>query len=90
MNKRASGRWRARSQRPTLKQGRLLQRLAISGGVLFLEHHPNGDRYQDGRGHTVPVLEAQGVTRFLIPDRQTSMFNTQPQSWRVRLPGDGR
>lgn len=75
----------AKPKKPTEAQARILRRIAQNGGSLCLTLDPEGRRYHDMAGMTVPeptarVLIANG---WVIANRD-SMYDLDPQSWSIR------
>ena len=74
---------------PTEAQSRVLRMIAAAGGAMMLSYDNEREtrRYHDMAGRTIAAPTALILIRrgWLIPERD-SMFDAEPQSYRVRTP----
>ena len=74
-------------KRPTEAQTRILARIAAAGGALCMTRDPNGKRYHDQAGRTVPEPTAMALIHngWVIAQRD-SMYDLDPQTWLIQKP----
>lgn len=75
----------AKPKTPTEAQARILRRIAQNGGSLCLTLDPEGRRYHDMAGVTVPEPTARIlIANGLVTANRDSMYDLDPQSWSIR------
>lgn len=76
-----------RAQTRQMAQARLIRLIAQGGGRVMLTNTATGKQYTLADGTLLDRRDAEGVLPYLIPNKG-GLFDSNPQSWRVRTPGD--